>query len=40
MPFMAITAHWSNHQVKDTQQGQRYITGLQSELVAFHRVPR
>jgi len=39
MPFMAITAHWSAHHVKDTQQGQWYITGLHSELIAFHCVP-
>ena len=40
MPFMAITAHWSDHRMKDTQQGQQYVTGLHSELVAFYRVPR
>ena len=39
MPFMAITAHWTNHHTKDTQQGRRYIVGLNSELIAFHRVP-
>ena len=39
MPFMAITAHWSDHHVKYTQQGQRYITGLHSELIAFHCIP-
>ena len=40
MPFMAITAHWSEHHTKDTQQGQRYIISLHSELIAFHHVPR
>ena len=39
MPFMAITAHWTDHRTKDTQQGQRYILGLNSELIAFHCIP-
>lgn len=39
MPFMAITAHWSDHHMKNTQQGQRYMIGLHSELIAFCRVP-
>jgi hypothetical protein len=39
MPFMAITVHWTNHSTKDTQQGQWYILGLNSELIAFHCVP-
>ena len=36
---MAITAHWTDHCTKDTQQGQRYIVNLNSELIAFYRVP-
>lgn len=38
-PFMAITAHWSKHYIKNTPHGPQYILGLHSELIAFHRVP-
>ena len=39
MLFMAITAHWTDHHTKNTQQGQQYILSLNSELIAFHHIP-
>lgn len=39
MPFMAVTAHWTDNHAKSMPHGTRYIITLQSRLIAFHRVP-
>jgi hypothetical protein len=40
MSFMAITGHWTDSHTKNTSHGPHNIIALQSELIAFSRVPR
>ncbi|KAF9537737.1 hypothetical protein CPC08DRAFT_651642, partial [Agrocybe pediades] len=38
-PFMAVTAHWIQTDIKDTPEGRQYELKLRAELIGFHRVP-
>lgn len=39
MSFMAITGHWTDYHTENTSHGPRNILTLQSELIAFTRIP-
>ncbi len=39
MSFMAITGHWTDYRAKNTSHGPCSILTLQSELIAFSRIP-